>query len=208
MIIHDLLKLGFCFSHPHSVCHAGTGDEANGVSLTLGVLDHLECAFLWGVCQGAGTGISLAADDFSRRRHDKPLCGDVVLTAVMLELNALMAGHLVAQNGSLDRVSPNVVGKRLDLLVDGVESGLHRALQASQVSCQPAVVDKMPAAVSMIALGEATEGDRVVVVDMVGEDVQGACEDGGEVLERFCLGVGHHGYAQGVCRPMRDGKMF
>lgn len=66
----------------------------------------------------------------------------------------------------------------------------------------------MLVAVSVIALGEATEGDGIVVDDVAGEDIQGAYDDGGEVLERFCFGAGHHGCVRGMYSLMRDGRMF
>jgi hypothetical protein len=44
-------------------------------------------------------------------------------------------------------------------------------------------------------------------VDLIGEDAEGVCEDGGEVLEGLCLGLGRHGCVMELI-SMRDGTMF
>jgi len=96
---------------------------------------------------------------------DSRLFRDVVFAAVMLEVDAIMHSHLVAQSWAFDRVRPDVIGQVPDEQVGVLEVLLGPFLELVKKLEHAVMIVEMISAVVMVA-GCGAQEDVLMVADL------------------------------------------
>jgi hypothetical protein len=90
-------------------------------------------------------------------RRDSRFFGDIVLTTVMLKVDAFAHGHLVSENWSFDGIGPTVIGQQPDLRVDFSESLARFAVEEFKDVFHPAVVVNVRCVIGVVAVCPAQQ---------------------------------------------------